>query len=138
MTACGRSDDPSIPDAEELYLRVPPDQLTADKNRGGFRASSVAFDQEELSVYLSSVLSTLELDVRAVLHGHPDTWSVAAITAASVRQYNQIVVRDPVEPATAPYDPAHALVIGPKPSKPRSKMAKHNTLAIVGDTSQAS
>jgi hypothetical protein len=129
-----RSDDESIAPSEQLLLRVPPDQVVPDKNQGRYRASGMAFNDDELSVYLSSQLRADGHTEEDVLYGHPEGWSVAAISAAKVREEGQIVVRDPdPNDPPRPYDNAHALVIGGKSTKRRRRLSRATVLVVEGD-----
>jgi hypothetical protein len=110
------TDDPTIPDAESLWRRVPrtPQHLVWDGNRGCFRVSSAAFDGDEMSVALASEAGTPDL-----MLGSHEEFGVVALEAGLVRSRQQIVVRDPL-----PDQPAHALVIGRKTDSVRRALAR--------------
>jgi hypothetical protein len=127
---CTWEDDQTIDDEELLLRRVHPSQIVPDANRGGFRPSSAAFDDDDdghpMSVYLDSVMEQLGLDHSRVLDDHPPTFGVAGIAAGACRDESQVVVRDP-EPGEPAHtcDPAHAVVAGPKGRKLRPRTWKH-------------
>src|SRR5437870_136262 len=88
------SDDPSIPDSEDLWRRIPPRHFIADENRGVIRPSSAAFEDDDdgspMSVYLASDTPS----PGAALVGHAG-FALAAITARLARECKQGIVRDP-------------------------------------------
>ncbi len=122
----------AVPADEALLLRVTPDQVVFDKNQQRYRASGQVVDDEELSVYLSSLLRR-----EGILFGHPDGWSVAALPAGAAYDQQQEIRPDPVfEDPPRPYDFAHALVVGKKSTKRRRRLAKATALTVHGDLSQ--
>ena len=105
------TDDPTIPNSEELWRRIPPWHLVPDPDAGGIRISTQAFeddaeDDHPLSVMLGSVMLAAG-GWQAALAGHDDFGLVLLLTG-EVRKLGQIVARDPVD------GQAHALVVGKK------------------------
>ena len=98
-------DDPSIPDSEDLYIRIFPENVvTEDCPEGEFRPYSGALRREEpLSVDLSSKCTPQQTQQRA----GGDPFHVASFTAGIARKQGCRVARDP-----EPDNDAHALVIG--------------------------
>jgi hypothetical protein len=98
-----RVDDPTIPDSEGLWRRIPPSWIVLDKETGEWRLSSVAFIDRrgELSVELSSLTTAEQSLVRYPEH------SLAEVKAIVFRERGYGVVPDPL-----PDNMAHALVSG--------------------------
>lgn len=111
----GSHDDPTIPDSEILWRRIPPWHIVEDANRGGRRVSSAAFsddpDRQPMSVVLAS-----ESTLARVLAGHAG-FGVAGLSARMVRALGLGIVRAPT-----PDEPAHAVVIGPKSQRTRRRL----------------
>lgn len=95
-------DDPTIANNDELWRRVPPQQLITEDD-GSPRASSAAFDDEELSVNVAK-----DTTMDKTLAGHAG-FSIVGFPAGLAREHEQRVVRKPL-----PDNPAHAEVIGRK------------------------
>lgn len=121
-------DDASI-SADDFLLRrviVEPEIWVAwDPKQQRWRPSSAAFDDDKegapMSVALASELARLGRPLESVIEGHDDRFelALAGVRASEFRARGQIIIRDPT-----PDEPAHALVIGPKPQSARSKWAK--------------
>jgi len=109
------ADDPSIPDSEWLYRRVPGSQAPFDGNRGQRWPSSAAMlpttGEHDISVYLESVLVRDAIPTADVLEQHEGYW-LARLTCVGPRVQGLVVVRDPVHDSERPLscDPAHALL----------------------------
>jgi hypothetical protein len=58
------------------------------------------------------------------LKGRWSCWYLAALSAGWVRTFGQIVYLDPDNQDTDDFHPSHAVVVGTKDTKIRSKMAK--------------
>ncbi len=87
-----------------------------------------------MSVYVESVVRSMELSERDVVHGKPQNWGVAAIPVGVLFDEEQTVEHAPVvAPAVDhPCDPAHALVHGDKkPKSRRERIAKASPLTYV-------
>lgn len=109
-------DDPAIPDAAELWRRIPHWHWHADASvPGGYRPSSAAFEDPELSVVIAAECPGGTADLLA---GHA-TFGVAAFTAGEARGFGWGVIRFPL-----PESPAHAHVMGRKTGSQRSRLAK--------------
>jgi hypothetical protein len=105
-------DDPSILDDVELLRWIHPKLVVPDANREeGFRPSSAAFRDDEMSVFLGDTLA--ERGERAV-DVVPEGKFMASLVARFVREHKQGVVRTPEKG-----HPAHGDVVGVK-TKPRS------------------
>lgn len=116
MTDANAPDEASIPLETELWRRIPFRQWVPDDSRTeGYRPSSDAFDDAELSVVIASEcqggLSTL-------LRGHP-RYGVASFTVGEVRALGWGIVRAPDNEL-----PGHAHVTGKKTHGQRSRLAK--------------
>lgn len=86
-------DDPTIPDAAELWRRIPIWQWTPDSSRAiGFRPSSGAFDDPELSVVIAHECGG---GIETLLRGH-EAFGIASFTAGFVRGLGWGIVRAPV------------------------------------------
>ncbi len=87
---CLYEDDPSIPDDEVLYRRLPEHHLkTMEGSDLGYRMTSNAFhdpDPKGISVYVKSILYRLGLTAEDVLPEKPGLWGVAGTTAGAVRR----------------------------------------------------
>jgi hypothetical protein len=99
------TDDPTIGNDEDLYLRVfPIADMLARRSEGGFRPVSGCFRSDEpLSVDLSSLCTAAETRDRDLSH----PFHVAVITAGAARAVGCLVVRDPL-----PGNAAHGLLYG--------------------------
>ena len=111
-----RRDDPTIPDAEDLYRRVVDERIVTEQATGRKRLSSQAFSdrRNEISVDLSSMISpeeSLRLGLRC---GGGPFRGIVAITAGQARDLDQAVIRDPI-----PDNPAHSLICGKKSGQRR-------------------
>lgn len=87
-----------------------------------------------MSVYLESVVRSLELAEPDVVDGKPTDWGVAAIPAKVLANEEQTIEPAPVvaSPVSHPCDPAHALVHGDKkPKSRRERIAKASPLRYV-------
>jgi hypothetical protein len=127
----GRSwlDDPTIADEEILLRRVPSRQLHWDPERGRYRPSSAAFDDDNegdpMSVYLNSTMQALGLEAERTLDDQEPGFGVAGVFARVVRDEEQVVCRDPDPgPPFHICDPAHGLVAGAKSTKRRSRVGR--------------
>lgn len=132
-------DDITIPDAENLYIRVFPDQdsLIFDPDLNGYRPTTGALKSREqpLSVDLGSLSSPQETRDR----DKSFPFHVAAFTAGTARKYGCRIVRDPIPVGRGePENPAHALVFGNHDSRsggliPKSQSRKiaHESLIVL-------
>lgn len=122
MEPAAYSDDPSIPDASELWRRIHPRWAVHDDNQGGWRVSSAAFadsrDGSPLSVLLADVVAETGRTADHVLTAYTG-YSLASITAGTARSNQQAVARTP-----APDEPAHASVFGRKTDGIRRALAR--------------
>jgi hypothetical protein len=100
-------DDPSIPDSERLFRRIPRTWVDWDAD-GNAAISSAAFKDTELSVNLESIMARDSRPPEDAIRNYPG-YGLAAITAAHARSLNQKVARDPL-----PEEPAHGVVYGQK------------------------
>ncbi len=100
-------DDPSISDADVLFRRIPRSWVNWDE-AGNPSISSAAFKDEELSIYIESVM-TADHRIPADAIRHHFGYGLASITAVQARGQNQALARDPEEG-----EPAHGVVYGPK------------------------
>lgn len=112
-------DDETILDSDVLWRRVPdwPSFITFDKQRGHYRVTSSAFDNDRdgdpMSVFLAAITRPDD-----VLAGH-DGFGIVAFTAGFVRAQGQMVFRSPDDGP-----PGHAKVAGPKDRRVRRAFAE--------------
>lgn len=111
-------DDPSIPDDDRLFRRVPPSQLRTEPD-GTRRPTSAVFKHAELSVNIESLMVEQGRPPEDSLASYPDNY-LTSITAGNVRKYKYPIVKD-TEP---PNDPAHGLVLGKKSNTFASAMVR--------------
>ena len=107
MPASVFEDDPSIPDHERLFRRIPRTWVDWDEH-GNAAISSAAFKDEELSINLESIMARDERLPEDAIRSYAG-YGLAAITAADARSLQQAVARDPL-----PEEPAHGVVYGQK------------------------
>ena len=128
-------DDKSILDDAELWRRIPPLHVVEDKNRGGKRISSAAFedhpDGTPMSVVLGQEVLAAGRDALSVIAGH-DNFCLAHVTAGLARSLNQGIVRKPLDD-----EPAHAEVFGKKTHGVRKRFARAAVWIIGPDTDTA-
>ena len=98
-------DDPSIPDTDRLFRRVPPNQLEPLED-GTFRPTSAVFKHAELSVNIECLMVEQGRLPEDTLTGYPGHY-LTSIIAGDVRAKGHSIVKD-TEP---PNDPAHGLVL---------------------------
>jgi hypothetical protein len=115
--------DPTITDDDQLLRRVPECQWVED-GAGGWRPSSAAFNDIELSVDIASTLHALNEPITAPLRGH-DGYALVAISAGLARQHDQAVCRDPLHT-----NPAHGIVYGKKTNGTRKQLAKNSAWVV--------
>lgn len=95
-------DDPTIPDDEILWRRVPPSEVKYDTAGRPFpKSSNFKQGTPPLSVNIAS-LSTEELTLQ-----NYEGFLIAAFTAGQARSLGCKIVRQPL-----PDNPSHALVVG--------------------------
>lgn len=120
MVGDDRPDDVSLADDAPLWRRVPPWHF--EPPDAPARPTSAAFDNDPdggpMSVVLGDEVLAAGRTADSVVHAHPG-FAVAALTARQARDDGQRVVRDP-----RPDEPAHAIVVGPKPRSVRRRWAK--------------
>jgi len=105
-------DDPAILDDDDLWRRVHRVHIVADaKTEGGFRLSSGAFTDLQLSVDVAK-----DTTAEKCLERYPEH-SLVAFRAGLARSLNQIVTYAP-----EPQNPAHALVVGTKGNPTKSAL----------------
>lgn len=132
-------DDPSIPDSEPLYRRIPPRWFDPQPD-GTVRIASGAFDDDgdgdPMSVYIGSKLQEHGLEVADTLHDH-DGFGLAVVSAGDLRKERQVVLHDPLNDESRPHpcDPAHGLAAGPKGGKLRKRLRNAAEWAIAPQSS---
>jgi hypothetical protein len=102
-----RVDDKTIEDREKLLRRVHPKHVVPD-DAGGYRVSSAAFGDVDLSVDIRSTVTALGRDLQSCVEGH-EGYGLVSITAGLARQQHQSVSREPI-----PENLAHGIVDGKK------------------------
>ena len=118
---CSR-DDPTVSDDDALLRRVPPQMILANSSQQDIEVSSAAFsnpsDGSGMSVIIRSELIAVGGRMEDVLTGY-EGFGLVSLSAASVREQNQIVVRKPL-----PDNPANGEVIGEKTRGVRRAMKR--------------
>lgn len=116
----GYEDDSTITDAEDLWRRIPQRWIVPDRETGGSRISSAAFDDHPngspMSVYLCSVVLAEGRGPNTVLM---TDFYLAAITAKTARENGQGIHRAPL-----PEESSHAEVFGKKTKSIKRKLAR--------------
>ena len=107
MPASVFENDPSIPNHERLFRRIPRTWVDWDEH-GNAAISSAAFKDEELSINLESTMARDGRPPEDAIRSYPG-YGLAAITAAHARSLQQAVARDPLLE-----EPAHGVVYGQK------------------------
>jgi hypothetical protein len=123
--------DAPVSDADNLYRRIPTSQAPYNENRKRRWPSSAALfpgqdDDNEVSVYLGSVLEEYNLTPLDVLERHED-YGLICFPASSARGAGYGIRREPVLNSKRPLrvDPAHAVLTGtPLTSKQKRKPAR--------------
>lgn len=113
--------DESIGQACNLLRRIRPEWVVDDKIRGGKRISSQGFKDPTMSVHIEDDLLSSGNPVEAVLENYSDQ-DLAAIKAATARQMNQAVCREP-----DPHELCHGIVAGKKTGKIAKAFASEAT-----------
>jgi hypothetical protein len=107
--------DPAILDHDELWRRIPPEQIFKDEKTGRWRASSACFDDSSdrtpMSTHLASVVREEGGDPSSVLRGYENFYLVA-LTAGQVRDPDR--GRHGVQRWPVPGDVSHTYVFGKK------------------------
>lgn len=116
-------DDATIDSNERLLRRIHPKQVVPDK-AGGFRPSSAAFNDRELSVDISSVLTSLQRPPDSCLSGY-EGYGLVWFSAGTARVNQQAVCRDPI-----PENPAHGVVYGDKPTRVKKQLVENSTWVV--------
>lgn len=115
-------DDAAIPNEADLWRRIPPRHYVQDRNAGGLRVSSAAFendpDGQPMSVFLASVIEATHRGPADALLGHLG-FGPASFTAGLARSCDQGVAAAP-----QPDEHAHAVVFGGQPRSVRNKLRK--------------
>jgi hypothetical protein len=101
-------DDPSIPDTDRLFRRVPPNQLEP-LDDGSWRPNSSVFKHTRMSVNIESLMVEQGRPPEDTLTDYPGHF-LTSIVARDVRARGHPIVKS-TEP---PNDPAHGLVLGKK------------------------
>jgi len=116
------ADDPTILADDPLWRRVHPALLVEDKNSGGYRPSSAAFDDHPngtpMSIVLGRDASAKGRTGETAIEKFPG-YSLASITAGQARASKQIIYRTPVVD-----EPDHGEVKGNKPKAVRKSFAE--------------
>jgi hypothetical protein len=111
--------DAPVADQTDLFRRIHPDSVVWDSIDGRYRPSSGAFRKKaRVSVQIEDALTDEGLEPGVALSAHP-SHSLAAVTAAVVRDEDQTVERTP-----KPGDPAHGDVVGKKSSTCADRLAR--------------
>lgn len=125
MPPTSYSDDPSIPDAAELWRLVPPNWQVPD-GMGGLRPSSAAFqdskDGTPMSVFLADQVRASGRGLKDVLSTFPG-YMIASFSAGFARTLGLSIARDPT-----PQEPAHAVVVGKKTKWVRNQFVLKSSL----------
>lgn len=114
------ADDSSIADQEEVWRRIPPDQIHWDGKLHRWRPESGMFSDSSDGSPMSAGRAILYGSPRGILgdQGYPDHLLVA-IDVAFLRELGLRVASDP--PAD---DPGHVWIVGRKTKAVKKKLAK--------------
>lgn len=112
------ADDASIADDAGLLRRVHPSQVVPDANSGGYRLSSAAFTDPNLSIDIEPILLAGRADWHRTLAGFSG-YSLVRFSAAAARAVGQAVVRRPL-----PDNDAHGEVIGKKTTAVKNALCR--------------
>lgn len=120
-----------VPDDVQLYRRLHPKQVIWDTNQQSVRATSDAFADRELSVGLEDALVDNELEPAWMLRLDP-LHQLGRFVTGFARSEQQDVRRDPLR-GHERYgdDPAHGVVVGPKPKARRRLFAANCTVLVL-------
>jgi hypothetical protein len=78
-----------------------------------------------MSAYLDSLLERNGLARHQILDDHPPgEFFVTSLTVEVLEEEQQAILHDPIEPQSHVCDPAHVAVVGDKPTKRRSRLAR--------------
>ncbi len=114
-------DDTSIRDSDDLWRRIFPKWIVPDKNTGGTRLSSQAFEDSRdgtpMSVVLADIVKASGRVVDDLLTSFGLAYGMASITAGLARGCSQKVCRAPV-----PEEEAHAYVVGKKTKSVKNRL----------------
>ena len=116
-------DDPSIPDSETLWRRVPVSWIVPDQRNGGTRLSSQAFEGSSDGSGCSVLLSS-QAKLEDVFARHPGM-GIAALQALYPRQIGLGVRRVPI-----PDEPAHAQIEGNFTHSTKKRLAAAATILV--------
>lgn len=116
-------DDATIQPDERLFRRIHPKHVVPDKD-GGFRPSSAAFNDRELSVDIASILTELNRTHQSCLDGY-EGYGLVSFSAETARANQQAVCRDPL-----PENPAHGIVHGDKPTRVKKQLVAQSTWLV--------
>ena len=100
-------DDPAIENEDGLLRRIHPNHIVPD-DIGGYRVSSAAFGDSQLSIDIHSILLAAGLNENECVRAY-EGYGLVSITAGLARQQQQLVYKDPI-----PENPAHGIVDGKK------------------------
>jgi hypothetical protein len=117
------ADDETIQSDEKLLRRIHPKHVVPDRD-GGFRPSSAAFNDRELSVDIESTLTALNRSHQSCIDGY-DGFGLAWFSAGTARANQQAVSRDPL-----PDNPAHGIVYGDKPTRVKKQLVEGATWIV--------
>jgi len=121
-------DDPAIANDSELWRRIHPNWVVADRNRAVVRVSSAAFDNSPdgspTSVLLAETMRETGKTADEVI-AEFDGYALASITAGQARECEQGVARSPLLD-----EPAHACVFGDK-TKPLKRCLARATRWVI-------
>jgi hypothetical protein len=116
-------DDETIEADEKLLRRIHPKQVVRDQD-GGFRPSSAAFTDAELSVDIESKMTELGRTHQSCLDGF-ENYGLVWFSAATARANEQAVCRDPI-----PENAAHGIVYGAKPTRVKKQLVQGSTWIV--------
>lgn len=117
-------DDKGIADDWDLWRRVSSQFTVPDENHGGRRPSSQAFQNARGTDRMSVIVGRETPGPEQAIAGH-EGYGVASFLAGLARACGQSVRRDPTRD-----QPAHALVIGPKPKTVLRRLVEGSTWLI--------
>lgn len=107
-------------DESGLLRRVHSSQVVLDKNSGKYRPSSAAFNDNNLSVDIETILTSRNFDWTFTLKGH-EGFSLVRFSAEIARDLGQKVILCEI-----PGNPAHGEVRGKKTGAVKGKLVEQS------------
>ena len=121
------ADDPTIPDPAKLWRRIFPKWWIQDKNTGGNRLSTQAFEDSKNGTPMSVTIAA-ESPGQDQMLARYEGYGLASLIAADARKCAQALQRAPTSE-----DPAHTYVVGRKTGRVKKCLLRGTTMLVVPD-----